>query len=216
MTKPDLNEFPFNEADARPIPSMDETKLKYFYSGSAGGFFIEPDRGPSIPEDAVEISQGLHESLLSEQDGLKRIIADERGYPYATKKHSPTPELIAQQKIIADNWRKHLMRQPVTLLGVTIRPESSEQDTLTSLLMGAQFTGQESFDFKFQDTWITLDKDTLQKVVTALHRYVQAMYKCLRTHSETLDTFSDLPQSKADPVVDYDYKSGWPTIDQFL
>lgn len=190
--------------------------MLYFFSPSENGFFVERERLEGIPDDSVEITEELYLSLINNQDGSTRIIIGEDGLPCRSALFAPTEELIKAKKSEVDFYMAGLMRAPVTIDGVTIRPESDEQTSLTSMLTGAQFTGQTSFDFKFQDTWVTLTEEQLRKIVKALHVYVQAMYSALRAHHEALDKFKDLPQDKATPVVNYDYKQNWPVFEDFI
>lgn len=212
MTKNNIPELTGNEQiiEVEHIPGM-----LYFFSPSENGFFVERVRIEGIPEDAIEITEELYLSLINNQDGSTRIIVGEDGMPCRSALYAPTEELIKAKKSEADIYMAGLMRVPVTIDGVTIRPESDEQTSLTSMLTGAQFTGQTSFDFKFQDTWVTLTEEQLRKIVKALHQYVQAMYSALRAHHEALDAFKDLPQDQATPVVTYDYKVNWPSFEDF-
>jgi hypothetical protein len=51
--------------------------MKYFYSPSVGGFFIEGINS-IIPEDAFEISQEEHQALLDGQSSGKSIVYKSR------------------------------------------------------------------------------------------------------------------------------------------
>lgn len=202
-------------ANERSLATKEKMDLMYFFSPT-GGFFVEPTRASFIPEDAVEITKSRYEALLGVQDGQKRIVIGPEGLPISTSLHSPTPVLIESAKKRVDSYMGSLMNTPVEFEGVTIRPESNEQASLTSLLTGAQFTGQDTFDFKFQNTWVTLSKEQLTRIVKGLHLYVQAMYTTLRSHHEALDKFVDLPQFEAQPVIDYDYTVNWPSFEDMV
>lgn len=212
MVNTDLELPPGTEV--RPIDY--QANQKYFYSPSEKGFFVEATRNSNVPEDAVEIDEPYYDELLEGQRNGLSIFPDEDGLPILTKKYAEPTVLIEDMKRKCSAYRKFIMSSPVTLHGVTIRPESDEQTHLTSTLTGAQFTGQESFDFKFQNEWVTLSKADLQKVVTALHKYVQAMYTTLRMHHDSLDAFSELSYKDADPIVEYDVTVGWPEFDEFV
>lgn len=86
--------------------------MKLFYSQSTGGFYATEIHGDNVPDDAVEITKGEHQTLLQGQSEGKLIAADENGYPILVDPPAPTAEQIAEQvraerdaKIEAVRWR---------------------------------------------------------------------------------------------------------------
>lgn len=55
--------------------------MRYYYSKSTGGFYINEIHGSNIPADAVEITESDHMALLAGQSTGKMIYADSNGKP---------------------------------------------------------------------------------------------------------------------------------------
>lgn len=62
--------------------------MRYFYSPSVGGFFIEGVNS-SIPEDAFEITQAEHQSLLDGQSEGKSIVYKSRKLQLVEPERTP-------------------------------------------------------------------------------------------------------------------------------
>lgn len=68
-----------------------------YYSKSTNGFYTEKIHGANIPNDAVEITETEHVTLLAGQSAGKVIMADNNGNPIL----SDPPELTAGQIVAA-------------------------------------------------------------------------------------------------------------------
>ena len=71
----------------------------YFYAASTGGFYT-PDVNPTMPSDAVEITEEYYQSLLQGQGEGKQIVADAQGYPILITP-APVPPTAEQNKATA-------------------------------------------------------------------------------------------------------------------
>jgi hypothetical protein len=71
----------------------------YFYSASTGGFYT-PDINPTMPSDAVEITEEYYQDLLQGQSEGLQIIADAQGYPILIAP-VPVPPTLEQNKFNA-------------------------------------------------------------------------------------------------------------------
>ena len=71
----------------------------YFYSASTGGFYA-PDINPTMPTDAVEITEEYYQSLLEGQANGQQIVADAQGYPILITP-VPVPPTAAQNQATA-------------------------------------------------------------------------------------------------------------------
>lgn len=68
-----------------------------FYSKSKNGFYSVDIHGDNIPEDAVEISEEEHISLLNAQSNGDIIVSNDDGYPVIMQRPAPTDEEIKRQ-----------------------------------------------------------------------------------------------------------------------
>ena len=73
----------------------------YFYSASTGGFYT-PDVNPTMPTDAVEITEEYYQSLLQGQSEGLQIVADAQGYPILITP-VPVPPTAADNKATASS-----------------------------------------------------------------------------------------------------------------
>ena len=74
--------------------------MRYFYSKTTGGFYIDAIHD-SVPEDSVEITEQEYQQLFEDQTVGKLIVPDSNGYPIAVTV-SPTLEDL---KAIERGWR---------------------------------------------------------------------------------------------------------------
>lgn len=90
-----------------------------FYSAKTGGFYTSEIHGDGIPDDAVEISDAVYQSLMTDQCSGKYITADDSGHPVAIlppAQMQPPPEMSPVEKLQA-----FLQANPdvATLIGVS-------------------------------------------------------------------------------------------------
>lgn len=64
-----------------------------FASKSTGGFY-DPEIHTTMPDDVVELPEGLHGELLAGQSAGKIIAWDEKGFPFLTDAPKPTTEQL--------------------------------------------------------------------------------------------------------------------------
>jgi hypothetical protein len=65
-----------------------------FYAKSTNGFYIASINGDNIPEDAVEITEAEHATLLEGQSLGKVITADGEGRPILIDPPAPTDDYL--------------------------------------------------------------------------------------------------------------------------
>lgn len=57
--------------------------MRFFYSPSTGGFYIDVLHGDAMPADKVEITEQRYQALLAEQEAGKTIQPGDDGAPVA-------------------------------------------------------------------------------------------------------------------------------------
>ena len=77
-----------------------------FYSKNTGGFYDVEIHGANMPNDVVEISQEIYQSLLNGHSQGQQIAADENGFPvlidpvdtstYADRRRAEYPSIADQ------------------------------------------------------------------------------------------------------------------------
>ncbi|WP_316391280.1 tail fiber assembly protein [Citrobacter farmeri] len=89
---------------------MTDNKMKIFYSSSEKGFFNNTDYGDSLPDDVVEITKDLWETLL---DGMSegKIIVFENGMPALA---DPIVDYVS----IAEEKKNQLINSAMQSIGV--------------------------------------------------------------------------------------------------
>lgn len=65
-----------------------------YFSPSTSGFYDRDIHGEAIPDDAVEITEGVHIALLAGQSVGKRIVADKNGNPDLAEPPAPTKKQV--------------------------------------------------------------------------------------------------------------------------
>lgn len=83
----------------------------YYFSPSTGGFYAREIHGDAIPEDAVEVSDEIHASMMEGQSQGKVIVAGDGGYPMLADPPPPTPEQLATAALVK---RDILLRNAAT------------------------------------------------------------------------------------------------------
>lgn len=83
----------------------------YYFSPSTGGFYTLEIHGDAIPEDAVEVSDEIHASMMGGQSQGKMIVAGEDGYPMLADPPPPTAEQLAAAALMK---RDRLLRDAAT------------------------------------------------------------------------------------------------------
>lgn len=73
-----------------------------FASKSTRGFY-DPEIHTSMPDDAVELPEGLHAELMAGQSEGKVIVWDKKGFPFLEDAPLPTKEELNASVIASRN-----------------------------------------------------------------------------------------------------------------
>ena len=88
-----------------------------FYSAATGGFYFS-EMGVTIPVDSVEISEELHNELLTNQAQGKQIVPASNGYPISSADSSLTADDLIKQQILELESQQTPRRIREAVLGV--------------------------------------------------------------------------------------------------
>ncbi|QLG96684.1 tail fiber assembly protein (plasmid) [Pseudomonas yamanorum] len=108
------------------------------YSKSTGGFY-DPAENTFVPQDAIEISDEDHLSLLEGQTTGKLITANKKGYPVLV---DPPP---LSQEVLTANERDWRSQQLTLTDGVVTRHRDELEEDVKTTLTSKQYTDLQAY-----------------------------------------------------------------------
>ena len=177
----------------------------------ATALFYDPQiNAGGIPDDAVDITREVFETLLAARSTGQIIEAGKDGLPVARKPEPPAPPTLDELKTLlvtrATAHRWNVETGGISLPnGARVATSKDDQDRITSVLVNAQTAGIESIEFKAVSGWLSLTLPELRGVVTAVALHVQACFSAERQHHEAIAALTTLADAQS-----YDLSTDWP------
>lgn len=170
-----------------------------FYSKTTGGFYAPSIHGANIPDDAVEITQAEHQSLLEGQAKGMLIVATDEGQPILSE-YPPEDKEQVWSKIKAERDRRK--QGGVVVEGKWFHSDDASRiQQLSLVLLGNNIP--KGLQWKTMDGSFTeMDAKLAKKVFDAQVLNDQNIFAIAQQHKASMEA-SMVPSN-------YDYSKGWP------
>jgi hypothetical protein len=173
-----------------------------FGSKSTGGFY-DPEIHTSMPEDVVELPEGLHAALMAGQSEGKVISWGEDGFPFLADQALPTADQIWLQ-IKAERDRRKALGVKVGNIWFH-SDDASRIQQLALVIMGANMPA--GIQWKSMGEEFALMTPTLaMQIFTATATLDQTLFAKATEHRLAMEA-SAVPS-------EYDFSTGWPAFYQ--
>lgn len=187
------------------------------YSKSTGGFYDRAIHGDSIPEDAVEITDAEHASLLDAQSQGKIIQGDKDGKPVAVDPPKPSAADIWERiKAERDRRKSGGFKVKVGSSNKWFHSDADSRiqhlglkDKARDLIAGGgQMTDKltilgQTVKWKTMDgSFVDVSAQAAFDIVAAAGDLDAQLFAAAETHKATME-------SSADPAS-YNFSAGWP------
>lgn len=113
--------------------------MQIYYSASVNGFYDPTINGDDIPEDAVEISEETHASLLLGQSQGKVIVPGDDGYPILQDPPPETTEQLAANAYAGRDERLRIAAVRIAPLQDAVDLGMATEEEAASLLAWKQY-----------------------------------------------------------------------------
>lgn len=176
-------------------------ELKYYYSATTGGLYVNAAHGAEMPLDAREITEQTYYGLIG-----RDVVADHDGNPILRPARTFSDDerraaLVAA--VTAKRWESET--GGITLPnGTRVLTGKSDQNRITSVIVNAEIAGIQSVDFKSDSGWVTLSIGEIKGIAAAIGAHVQACFTAERMHHEAIAALD------AAGIETYDINTGWP------
>ncbi|MFS2124694.1 DUF4376 domain-containing protein [Pseudomonas sp. Pseusp97] len=147
--------------------------MTFYFSSKTLGFFSSDIHGHAFPDDVVEISTGVYESLLSGQAMGKRIVAHESGLPMLLEPAAPD-EATLRSGISARRFLAETLGVEVN--GVTYATSRDSQALMSNVVHAAMLDSSYCCNWKTPEGFIELGPEQIFGMATAVRAHIQACF----------------------------------------
>ena len=131
------------------------------------------------------------------------------GYYTVTDDADNNPEVLAALKVQLSAAVTHLRYTKevagVVINGSRVNTDRESQATIAGAKCYVDLNPSATVDWKGEDGWVTLTKDAVYGLATAVGNYVQGLFTAEKNHLLAIEALTTLEQAAS-----YDITTGWP------